>query len=272
MKVTIGREARTSRDHIARAILPSWEPTWPQRRERRPRFTDAYYLHYSAVSSSLEGARDQYLRGPVDVLDVGCGDMPYYPLFASIAADYAGTDVEGGPRVRYCCPLERLEIADASFDVALCTQVLEHVRDPRAALREIGRVLRPGGYAFLTTHGVWPFHPYPHDCWRWTQQGLEALVAETRGLTLVELVPHRGTASCIALMLNYYVEVAARKARLPPLRWFLSPILNSAGLVGDRIARLRYPYPDTLIHNFLVVARREDDAVGPDRAESPAHR
>ena len=33
--------------------LPDWEATWPQRRERRPRFVDPHYLHYSALVASL---------------------------------------------------------------------------------------------------------------------------------------------------------------------------------------------------------------------------
>lgn len=239
-----------------RSPLPAWEQSWPQRRERRPRFGDPYYLHYSALTSSLVAARDRYLENGIDVLDVGCGDMPYYPLFANVARDYAGADLEPGPGIRYVCPVEELDIPDASFDLVLCTQVLEHAKDPARALGEIARVLRPGGYAFVTTHGVWPFHPYPGDYWRWTQQGLEALVREAPGLTLVELVPHRGTAAALALMTNYYVDMLARKTRLVPVGYAISAAVNVLGLAGDRMRRLRYPSPDTLIHNFLAVAKR----------------
>jgi len=229
-----------------------WEERWPQRRERRPSFVDPYFLHYSALTRSLLVARDRYVDGPVEVLDVGCGDMPYFPLFTSVAADYAGVDVEHGPGVRYVCPVEDLDIPDASFDLVLCTQVLEHVRDPNKALREIARVLRPGGYAFLTTHGVWPFHPYPGDYWRWTQQGLEALFDRVSDLRLVELIPHRGTVSCLALLLNYNVDIAARRTKLVPVGHALCAALNLVGIAGDRVGRLNYP----LIHNFLAVARR----------------
>jgi SAM-dependent methyltransferase len=240
-----------------RARFPAWEATWPQRRERRPSFVDAYYLHYSALTASLLEARDRFLVPPVRVLDVGCGDMPYYPLFAEIASEYLGTDVEPGPNVRYVCPLEALDIPDASFDLVLCTQVLEHVEDPRQSLAEIARVLRPGGFAFVTTHGVWPFHPYPEDRWRWTQQGLEQLVASAPGLTVRTLVPHRGTASSFALLLNYYVEIVTRAPVLKPIGWSLIAAMNAIGLLGDRVRRLGYPNADTLIHNFLVVGERD---------------
>ena len=149
------------------------------------------------------------------------------------------------------------ERAVASFDLVLCTQVLEHSRDPAQALREITRVLRPGGHAFVTTHGIWPFHPYPVDLWRWTQQGLETIVGDTPGLRLRELVPHRGTASAFALMASYYVDVVTRRRVLAPVRWAAISALNVAGLAGDRVRRLGYPNEDTLIHNFLVVCSRD---------------
>jgi SAM-dependent methyltransferase len=49
-----------------------------------------------------------------------------------------------------------LPFADASFDVALCEQVLEHLREPHRAVRETARVLRPGG---LLVAGVPIFPP-----------------------------------------------------------------------------------------------------------------
>lgn len=53
---------------------------------------------------------------------------------------------------------ERLPFADDSFDKALMTEVLEHVRDDRSALRELARVLRPGGIAALSVPNArYPF-------------------------------------------------------------------------------------------------------------------
>src|SRR5262249_40391522 len=49
-------------------------------------------------------------------------------------------------------PLEHAAFADASFDVVAAFYLIEHVPDPRALLREIGRVLAPGGLVFLR----WP--------------------------------------------------------------------------------------------------------------------
>jgi SAM-dependent methyltransferase len=45
--------------------------------------------------------------------------------------------------------ITRIALADGSFDAILCSHVLEHVEDDRAAMSELHRVLRPGGFALV---------------------------------------------------------------------------------------------------------------------------
>ena len=59
--------------------------------------------------------------------------------------------------------VQRLDLPDASFDAAVCAEVLEHVDDDAAALAELARVLRPGGLLVVTV----PANPYRYD---WTDQ------------------------------------------------------------------------------------------------------
>ena len=62
--------------------------------------------------------------------------------------DYLSGDLEPGAAMA-TLDLERLPFAPASFDRVLCVHVLEHVADDRAALRELARVLAPGGEAIV---------------------------------------------------------------------------------------------------------------------------
>ena len=57
----------------------------------------------------------------------------------------------------------------------VCTQVLEHVPDPGAALSEFLRVLRPGGRVAISTPLTWFLHETPHDYYRYTSYGLTHL-------------------------------------------------------------------------------------------------
>jgi SAM-dependent methyltransferase len=115
------------------------------------------------------------------VLDVGCGLQPYRHMLGRGVTDYVGVDRVGElTQPTVVGTAEALPVPDASFDVVLCTMVLEHVRDPRRVLGEVRRVLVPNGRVVLTVPGVWPTHEAPHDYWRFTRFGLEELMREFR--------------------------------------------------------------------------------------------
>jgi SAM-dependent methyltransferase len=217
------------------------------------------YLVMQYLTDSLVAARDEYVPRGAALLDVGCGDMPYYPIFAELVGDYAGADLFPGTNVRYVCPSEKLSVPDESFDVALSTQMLEHVRDPHASMSEIRRVLRPGGVALVSTHGVWPYHPVPNDYWRWTHEGLAALLEDVGGFDLVEIVPHGGTAACLASLVNYYLAVwsAGKGSLIGRLSGYTVAVVNLLAILTDRsLKQIAYPAEHSLTMNYLVIARR----------------
>jgi SAM-dependent methyltransferase len=135
------------------------------------------------------------------------------------------------------------------------------VRDPVAALNEIARVLRAGGHAFVTTHGTYPFHPHPTDYWRWTPQGFEVLVEHVDGIDLLDLVPHRGTAACLALLSATYIEILATHAHVRALARPFVALVNAAGIAADRASpRLWHPQPMSLVCNYLLVLGKAGSA------------
>jgi SAM-dependent methyltransferase len=69
-------------------------------------------------------------------------------LRAIPALRYSSADIEPG-RGDLTLDLEALDLPDASFDVVLCVHVLEHVEDDRRALRELHRILAPGGWGVV---------------------------------------------------------------------------------------------------------------------------
>ncbi len=112
------------------------------------------------------------------VLDAGAGDAPYRELFAH--TDYKTTDWTESPHpgarsADIIASLDALPVEDASFDVVLCTQVLEHVAEPALVLAELRRVLRDGGELWLTVPFVGELHEEPHDHYRYTSYGLQGL-------------------------------------------------------------------------------------------------
>ena len=77
--------------------------------------------------------------------DYGCGAAPYRGFFRD-CTEYIGADVTPGPNVDRQLDADGLtEEPSGSYDSLLSTQVLEHVKDPEAYVRECHRILRPGG-------------------------------------------------------------------------------------------------------------------------------
>lgn len=64
--------------------------------------------------------------------------------------DYVAVDLERGPHTTVIGDVTRLPLKSAEFDAIICIHVLEHVMDDRAAIDEIYRVLRPGGWALIS--------------------------------------------------------------------------------------------------------------------------
>ena len=64
--------------------------------------------------------------------------------------DYIAGDLERRPHVAMRFDLTSLPLRAGTFDSAICIHVLEHIEDDRTAMAELFRVLRPGGWAFVS--------------------------------------------------------------------------------------------------------------------------
>ena len=227
---------------------------WPGEERRRPPLTSPTWAVRSPLAAWLAEEAEK-AAGTYRLLDVGCGPKPYYPFFADRADPYVGVDVVENPAAELRGAVEALPVEDASFDVVLCTQVLEHCDDPAQAVRELRRVTAPGGRVLASTHGVQVYHPSPQDYWRWTHPGLERLFTENARWESVEVRAGAGTAACVAMLLGTYTEIALRRVHAPRLAggpvWLFN---RTADALDRRVGLLREPRPGSLTANFHVVA------------------
>lgn len=146
------------------------------------------------------------------VLDVGAGDAPYRELFGHCrykTTDWEGSVHEGARRADYVASADALPLDDDVVDAVLCTQVLEHVPDPFAVLREAARVLRPGGGIYLTVPFVWELHELPFDFWRFTPASIERLLTGA-GFVDVHVEPRNDCFQTVAQLLRNLRHVMGR--------------------------------------------------------------
>lgn len=160
------------------------------------------------------------------VLDAGCGEQPLRASIEAAGATYTGLDVEQNRAgtVDVLAPLGRVPLPDASFDVILATEVLEHVADTDGAFAEMARLLRDGGAILLTTPFAYPLHELPHDYVRLTTGAIvhfaerHGLKAEVHGLgneIEVLAVTFNNLAANILTPLPFALRAAAALVRLP---------------------------------------------------------
>jgi len=101
------------------------------------------------------------------VLDAGAGPCKYKPLFGH--CDYFAQDFglyEGKEHaygeLDYVGDITSIPVPDNEFDCVLCTEVLEHLSRPELAIREFGRIIRPGGTLIITAPLISGIHMAPY--------------------------------------------------------------------------------------------------------------
>lgn len=243
--------------------LQEWGPYHRHRHEMR------YDIVAGAVRNHLPiGGR---------VLDVGCGSMNVADRLRDLDTHYIGVDY-GAPHISYAarkyapyegplradfarCEAEALPLPDATVDVVVFSEVIEHLIRPELAVWEIARVLRPGGVLVLTTNNasevplVSPLRQplawlekaigadvptlISHRPWVWPQKVDPALLPEGSGDVYV---PH-----------THHIPAETRR------------LLQAAGLRTIRWSSFEFPPPHSrsarLLERMGASGRRLADAI-----------
>lgn len=186
------------------------------------------------------------------VIELGCGNRPYQVLVEATGARYVGADMPGNAHADIVLGEDgSIPVADASFDIVLSTQVLEHVPDPDAYLAEARRILKPGGKLILSTHGVWVYHPSPLDYWRWTSAGLRKVI-EDAGYRVQHF---DGVLGLLPMALQLAQDVL--RMHMPRvLRKPFCLVMQLLIAAGDRMHSVRSRQTDAMI--FVALAEPQD--------------
>ena len=151
------------------------------------------------------------------ILDLGGGKRfqkwlaSYKHLFNE--SDYKTFDYDASTGADIVGDIHNIPLPDNSFDSVICSSVLEHVKDPRKAVNEIHRILKPGGSVFVMVPSIYPYHSRPGhypDYWRFFEETLTDLFAD---FEQVEIVKRGGYFTAMSFFFPYQLK----------FRWFLNP-------------------------------------------------
>jgi SAM-dependent methyltransferase len=122
-----------------------------------------------------EAVRREALPEAASVLNVGAGgEIGSFLQKLGVRARSLDVDPRRNPDL--VASVEAMQpVGDDSVDAVLCLEVLEHVGNPKAAVAEIWRVLRPGGVLIGSTPFLLGIHDPPNDFYRYTRHGLQLL-------------------------------------------------------------------------------------------------
>ena len=253
-----------------------------------------HQMRYQLLADEVRAA------GGTDVLDLGCGAALVADLLEDLPLRYTGLDF-GGHHITSAAArpregkltagfvrgdAEALPFADASFDVVVWSEVIEHLLRPELAVWEVARVLRPGGTLVMTTNNAsemplrFPLSDpfaylekaigFRHDCvishrpWVWPWPVDRAILPDGAADVWVPHTWHKQAETSRLFAAAGLQTLQARTFEFPPPQSATARWLDRRGATGQRIADAveavctRTPLLSRLGCHLLMVARRVD--------------
>jgi SAM-dependent methyltransferase len=193
--------------------------------------SDAIVNFNAHTRNEWVASKAKNIKSGLKVLDAGAGECQYSPLFRHCDyktqdfREYLGTS--SGPlveewkygKIDYICDIIAIPVPDGSFDVVLCTEVLEHVPRPIETLQELSRILVPGGVLLLTAPLASGLHQQPFHFYGGYSPNFYRKFMQEFGLEITELKPIGGLMRHVGQEVSRVGRIL--KARVPQKLSFL---------------------------------------------------
>ncbi len=215
-----------------------------------PALTNSSWLVLRARRRLFQQWLSQLPDQSLSVLDVGGRIQPYRPLLNRRESKYVAVDIRRSPLVNVVANAEQIPFQDEQFDLVICTQVLQYVPDPRRAIAEMFRLLKPGGHLLLSVPAAYP-RDSEQEYWRFLPHALKTLVAP---FGMAEIAAEGGSITGLCRTIGVWLSMFARPAWLRHvLCYSVVPWLN---LSAAALEPLFGKGNDQFAVNYSVFARK----------------
>lgn len=208
--------------------------------------TTIFHPQYFAKKYAWEAVEISKKEAHGVLLDIGCGRMPYRDLLLPQVEKYIGLDHpttaklyhgKKGPDIY--ADATKIPLKSGSVDTILMLMVLEHLPDPALALREVKRLLKPGGVFIGSTVQMYPLHDEPHDFFRYTRYAIKNLLTQS-DFRSKKIRSRGGFYIFLSQSINVYLFKTLRKmlrkrySAIPAL--FLLPFFYILSIISNIVA------------------------------------
>lgn len=157
---------------------------------------------------------------------------------------------------------QRLPFASACFDYVESGAAFEHLPDPLAAIKEVKRVLRPGGYMLINTGFLCAYHGYPGHFFNMTPQAVETHLLDDffieQSIVPDSATPATAVLGIVELLLEYLPTARRNELLSLPLRGVLATLRNSQGKETALMRELSEYAMRALCATYLVAGRKPE--------------
>ena len=196
-------------------------------RDGRPDFVGSEFSHSSDSEFAQEQMHASSLRAklfnlgsrvinsdytPVDQLKEFVQEIPAGAVVFELGAgsrrlreDFVNLDLFDFPNVDVMSDIQATPLAEATVDYVVLDTVLEHVPDPQRVVREVHRILKPGGRLLCITPFIFNYHGYPNHYCNFSKDGLEEIFREFSSCTVAMNI---GPSSALTNLISEYFALA----------------------------------------------------------------
>jgi SAM-dependent methyltransferase len=157
-----------------------------------------------SILQSVKNFKQQIKENDL-VLSVGDGPSHYRPLFKK----YIGFDISKSLSIDFMADIYRIPIKSNSIPSIINIQVMEHLKYPEKALKELNRIMKPGGKMLITAPQGCALHDEPYDFFRYTPYSLKFLLEES-DFEVKEIKPRGGYFWYLANRLKHIEKFSPR--------------------------------------------------------------